>query len=485
MKCPEIRTELAGYLGRETNKKADIEQHVKYCSSCARELVRIELTEKELRNGLSDTHDTVVTNLGAWLQQQARKLSEEDVRERKAWVQAVAGEGTTNYPPANAKREKRIWQAVAAVVLFFLLANWPPVVRAASQLPVVGEWIQYLVIRDAGLEWAYQNGYISNPRISVESGSVSFAILGVVADPVQTTVFYLVDGFRGASPWVSIAAVNDRGVASWSAPGVNTPLGVMGMAHSYALGEGDHELTLVLNKSGNLTSELELRVPVSREAISRLSQSYNLVFSKTVDGVTLSANQMVLTPTQIRVDYTVNGGGLITGGIRKEHTITLLSENGEKTDSAQGGGTQIDGEWQLYQVFNRPSSLFGLKMFVPALSRYEEINMELTREDVGNSKEDYGVSLQDWRVNGSTIEIDVRFTNEKIQGLGKWSILGQDGKIYAAENPGYSFRTAGDGPVGATYYLPLEDGVTPVKVVAGEVQLIVEGNWEVTLPSIQ
>ena len=46
-------------------------------------------------------------------------------------------------------------------------------------------------MKDAGPKWAYDHGLIQNVLAQTSDGEPVFRILGVMADPLRTTVIYL------------------------------------------------------------------------------------------------------------------------------------------------------------------------------------------------------------------------------------------------------------------------------------------------------
>ncbi len=493
MKCLHVREELTAYLGGELieAKKNALEAHLENCASCARELVRVKKLEQELKMGLEAWMDGGSNaeqegSLGEWLLQQSRKMSEREIEEKRAWVSGL-GDGVAGAAEKKVS-QKKPWQrmrvAVAAVLAVFMLVTyWPQAVRASTYMPILGPWVQKLVLKDAGLNWAYENGYIKENLASAESDGVKLTILGAVADPVHTTVIYLVDGMHVDYPYATISAVNGEGVASWSDRGSDTPLGKVGIAQTRALPAGENTLTVTLMKGGNLNQELEVKITLDREEISRLSQSIDLDYEQTVDGITVRANRVVYTPTQVMVDYSVSGGSTLQGTSRPEHGIYLLAADGQQYNSVMGGGSYKDEQWELQQVFNHPQKKGPLTMVIPALGRYVDVNLEFTPKDLNTEKEVLGTKLMltGWQ---GRLDVTVQYPAVgRIQELRNWYVKDAAGKKYETFRDGQSWSpAAGELFKSVTDRLQIEEGVIPVSAIAQEVQLIIEGNWQLALP---
>lgn len=523
MRCKEIKLDLPAYLSGELKieKMEAVSQHLLNCSSCARELLRLKKLEQQIKEGLEcwaqEEQDSV--QLSAWLGPKACNLNRGEIEEKKKWVASlfnnkdnqpnteqknnspgflrvhkleISQKEKDRKPGIKGKEKAKFWRGamglVACLLVAFMLTTyWPQAVRASSRMPLIGPWVRELVLKDAGLNWAYENGYIQADQASVQRDGVSLTVLGVVADPVQTTVIYLVDGLKNEFTHVAIRAVNGEGVASWFQPGIDTPLGRVGFTQAKALTEGDHELTVTLLKGGNLAADLEVNVFVKREENSRLSQSYALDYEVTVDGITVQAERAVYTPTQVMVEYTVSGGGNLEGLTRPEHALYLLTPEGEKLNSVMGGGSMVgENRWELQQIFNRPAKIDGLKMVIPALGRFEEINLEFSPAQLGRTRKvlNSALKLEDWVHHSGGLKVKVGYQMDGlVQALRGWSVVVAGGGIFENPIPGQEWGWADESFVYSAYLLTIKEKSVPVKAIAKEAQLIIEGHWEIDLPA--
>ena len=175
-------------------------------------MVVLQQLERRLRQNLESwagAEGMVKTSLLAGLQEKAAALSPEEIREKRAFAASVAGAGWREEKNRSAagkqpERRKRPLQSLPAglsalaalATIAMLVFFWPQAVKATTRLPLVGTWVQELVLRDAGLSWAYDNGFMENSQVSVSREGITLTVLGTVADPVQTTVIYLLDGWK-------------------------------------------------------------------------------------------------------------------------------------------------------------------------------------------------------------------------------------------------------------------------------------------------
>ncbi|MTI96981.1 MAG: hypothetical protein FH749_16180 [Firmicutes bacterium] len=351
---------------------------------------------------------------------------------------------------------------------------------------ILGEWVEQLVLKDAGLAWAYENGYMSDERISVEADGVRLTVLGTVADPVMTTVVYLVEGVDAEGAGAHISAVNGEGSFSWHDSPVDTPLGKVGMAHTDPLPEGENSVTLQLRSGGKLKSDLQASVTVDREEISRVSREYPLEYRWTMEGVSVEAHRVVYTPTQMLVEYTIAGGGSLGGTVRNDEHIYLLDSKGNQFNSSFRKGEMIEEDvWRSYAVFEWPKDTEDLQMVIPVLGRRELVDVEFTPDSVGKRQElDPGLQLAAWRTNGEIwnskdiLELGFKFEGD-IRAFSEWTAVDADGNTHELDRPRWGMTGAEE------FYGVSLDSFDPVKVRASEAQVVVRGDWEIPLPGAE
>lgn len=391
MKCQDVRREIISYAdGEPTGCKAQgIREHLRTCSSCAREYVAMKMTEEAVREGFQndERENSRGGQVGKWAVRRAGRLSPAEIIDRRKWVSSLFPSAPSPSPVKNRifSRRRGISLLVTGVLVIMLMLNWPHVIWASAQVPYLGNWVRELVLKDAGLAWAYEHGYIVDDQVTAVQDGVRFSILGTVADPIQTTVIYLLEGM-GADHHVYIRT-GDADVSyswhTWNSIPIPTPLGLLGMVHTESLPEGDHDLSIQLMKGGSLQSDLTLNAVVSSELISRVSQEYVLEYQETADNLSIKTDRVVYTPTQIRVDYVVSGGsdyrGIVAVG---REDIYLSDAEGNRISRLYSSRTQrVVGEWECYDVFHRPQAANSLSMNISTWGYYEDAGLAPAPDD--------------------------------------------------------------------------------------------------------
>lgn len=488
MKCQDVRRELTMLLGHELSEGHEngLKQHVLNCSSCAREYLRLQLDEQRLREGLStNLHDNDGLGLSEWVLAQATQLSEAEVNKKKQWVAGLFAEDTIDSKPAKGGRfadfgfkSKTLVACLVLIAIMFF--SWPQIVRVSAQMPYVGEWVQQLVFRDAGLSWAYENGYMSKDILVAEKNGIRLTVLGTVADNVKTTVIYLLEVPKGNEARVSIDALNGNGIGSRGEQPIDTPLGKVGMVHTDPLPRGRHFLTVsVLVGNGSIAGP-SLNIEVSREEISRLTREFELDYQYTIAGITVKADKVVYTPSQILINYTVSGGAQIEAPFSK-YAVRLVDADGNQLDSSFGIGTEVETNLWSYQVsFKRPPDSQGLKFVIPILGRFEEVNLTLKPEDVGTEIMP-GVSLISWEGSSNLHivgeELQLGFVLDgPIRDFKGWTLLEESNSI--------DVRVTSMAWDGISTLYGFRAGSNTQAITVTYAQLAVEGNWEIPLPAV-
>ena len=394
MKCQDVRKEFISYFDGELPglKAQGIREHLRTCSCCAREYVAMQMTEQTVREGFmnEEGENNQGPQVGKLAVARAGRLSSAEIAERREWVVKLFPTDTPNPSPVKNRIFSQRWVVtlLATVILaIMLMLNWPHVIWASAQVPYLGNWVQELVFKDAGLAWAYEHGYIDDKQVTAVRDGVKFTILGTVADPIQTTVIYLAEGM-GADPHVYTRRGDGDDVSSfswhaWNSKPISTPLGLLGMVHSEPLPQGDHDLVVQLQKGGNLKSDLALNIMVSSEPISKVSQEYVIDYQETVGNLSIKADRVVYTPTQIRVDYTVSGGSDFRGiaATGREDIYLSDSEGNRQFRLYSSRGQSVVGEWDCYDVFDRPQAANSLGMEISTWVYFEGADLASASDD--------------------------------------------------------------------------------------------------------
>lgn len=441
------------------------------------------------------------------LRDQAQKLSPQRRQEIEREIADLFPPHEVSTVASPAKGKKPAWKkwiaGVAAALLLFSLA--PTAVRGAVDIPGLGVWIQQVALRDTGLEWAFEHGYMQGTVAQISKNGVKLRVLGVVADPVQTTVIYLIQGVdmsandspakpirvgdepptgpQRQQPGVVIRTVNGQGASSWYDSPLRTPIGLVGTTHTRPLVEstGELELQLLLPDGSHASLTLE----VSREEVSRLSQEYALNLSQEVDGTVVTVHKAVITPSQLAVEYTLHNGHSVQGAIPEEFRRRLV-QNRDTILSSKGDGSYVDGQWLMRDIFARPRTLTDLSYVIPALSQTVEASLEWdTAEDQALAYyEDTSVTLKRFSQSAAGVNIELQWKQhnglwnlkgfELTDAAGKVHVLGLSGSTGTYWSPGQDNYTLG-------YTFELPDNFAPVSLRATSVEKVIAGNWTFAL----
>lgn len=429
----------------------------------------------------------------------AGKLSSERQKEIIEEVTQITEETSRHFAErqesvADARRKQSVmakWgryiAGVAAVALLVVMA--PIAVNGAVDFPGVGTWIQQAVLRDSGLSWAYENGYVKGTMAQSSLDGVTLRILGVVADPVQTTVIYLLQGVDTATrgeaevPSVSITRVDRTGVASWSIPGNRTMFGQVGIVSTGPLAQGRSTLEVSLVSSG--TSRLSLTIEADREELSRLATITDLNAVASLKGIEVVGQRLTVTPTQVVVEYTVSGGQFAQGLIPEDMTLKLITASGQEITASSSHGPVIDGVRHLRTVFDRPADLGGARLVMPTMAKFENAEVAWTLNNGQAVSEDAGsVSLRNVSIRDGQLEFEMVIDRSaEVWNFHGFEVENAAGEVHALGHnrsnwwhPGESDNTA---VIGTRVALP--EGFVPVIIRATEAEILVEGPWIIDL----
>ncbi|HYF79884.1 MAG TPA: DUF4179 domain-containing protein, partial [Symbiobacteriaceae bacterium] len=124
------------------------------------------------------------------------------------------GEAEVPVPVAVPPR-RRSWRgwlagvAAAAAVVLGMFATFPSWAGAATGIPIVGPVVKEIILKDAGLTWAYDVGVLQGTMAEATDGEVSARILGVMADQFRTTIIYQITGVEKPSDRGEVINISD------------------------------------------------------------------------------------------------------------------------------------------------------------------------------------------------------------------------------------------------------------------------------------
>ncbi len=523
MQCSDIVNELSALKSGELSAELaqEVRQHLSVCPVCRQAWDEIGAIEQRLEAEPANWREpgpgfTPVTLDG--LRQRAALLSQAQADVLCRGVAALEPQDAVgrqaHHTGLNAKwwyRWRRQLVATAAACLIMILFL-PQVIMASIDLPGVGPLIQRVVLQYAGLSWAYDNGYIQGTVAQVSKDGVTLRVLGIVADPIQTAVIYLVQGVEAPKPapekptpasrvdqtdpipavgsgfTVTVARLDGEGTWSSSDRPLWTQLGYVGVLQTAPLPAADGTLEVELRLPGKDKTPLGLILPVTREAVSKLAQELPIDFAQTVDGITVAGKRMVLTPALVMVEYTIQGGHVVYGETPPEMSISLESSGEPTANSGVGGygsGTLVDGVWHSRAIFTRPTSMDNLRLSIPWLAKDLPVNLSWPLEQSDGKLVALGIPVQvASRLEGDgkvTVELSWSL-NDRFGNLSGLEILDADGRVLER-----SLRESGTYTLEETrherysYQFSAQSQPTTLRITTAEQN--VNGQWVIPIPT--
>lgn len=449
-------------------------------------------------NGRDDFENRLGQGLKRWAH------AGEPTLDLEALVKERAGKGVVPLP----KRRSR-WRgwlgatAAAAALVLAAGATFPAWAGAAAGWPIVGPVVTEIIMKDAGMQWAYDNGLIRGTLAQAQVGNATFRILGVMADSRRTTVIYQVQGLpakpaddgkpiralglsRPAFPQeevdVFIGKVDGKGGFSSSSPGTETPLGLVGTVSTLPLESPTAELEVIFRYAGE---EVTLQVTASRAETDRFSREVVVGESQEFDGVTVTLESVTYTPAETVVTYEVDSPSY-NGSIQwdGDQDLPYLEVGGKKL-RAIGGGSGVNNRFiEAYPPVEGPARLvFPVKVKGRAIEATWPLQDGAVTEVMGVS-----VTLATYERQGSVVAF--QWTNPAHEapfvGFAGFEVIDQNGEAHelgtAAAGWSSESNYVHEGVRNRRFSTELPEGVEPVAVRATRVAVLVKGPWVFELP---
>jgi hypothetical protein len=409
-----------------------------------------------------------------------------------------------------ANKRRRTWlrwagtAAAAAALVVGLGATFPKWAGAASGLPLVGPVVTEIIMKDAGLKWAYDNDLLQGAVAEAQDGAMTVRILGVLAGPVRTTVVYQItgvdeppaghdrpvragdEGLAGrfshpATIWPEFSITELPGRLSYftsqSGP-MATPVGLVGTFETAPLGVEEGTIKLDVTYQDHAVS---LAIPVSRAVVDRVSKTVPVGESQTVGDITITVDSVIHTPVDTVVQYRVEkpkftGGGWGWSG--NQYSVYAEGPGGNREYGRKE--SEMNGISMLsLPVVAGPSKLvFPLEVKgVPA-----DLRWPLAKGAVAEAR-GVPVTLKDWSVSGEMLYLEWEHAaGPSLFAFGPVEVLDADGNAHAVEENRATWYDR-EGLTNRAVELKLPEGVVPVAVRAGTVAVGVTGPWVFDLPA--
>lgn len=414
-------------------------------------------------------------------------------------------------PPAKPGRRRWVkWIAAPGAAALLLLAgslSFPVWAGAAAGWPIVGPAVTEIILKDAGLKWAYDNGLVQGTVAQLKEGDLTVKILGIMADSRRTTVIYQVQGAPGPQqrpgdarptrasdtllwdrpplnpvPQVIIGKVDGQGAASWWAQQpVWTPIGYVGAVATTPLPEASAELELGVRIGGKA---LSVTVTASRAEIDRFSREAASGQSQEIDGIKITLKSVTYTPAETVVETHVEAptywGGVQWDPQTESHYVESGGKRLAGTSNAGGAGGQ------RLEAF--PAKIVQpARLVIPMAYKGVDVKLSWPLQE-GSSQEYDGtvITLTRWERSGERIafEWSARPKDSRYIGVAGFEVVDAEGRTYAFKGwRGESnWADPQSGTKRQTFEGELPADVQPVAVRATQVGVKVFGPWVFDLP---
>lgn len=302
--CHRLPEYVDGSLNPVLSKVLD--RHLAHCPSCQAALDELNALLSRVNSPIreifsSQAPDNLIANSIA----KAKGLPSDEALEKQAEARACLKKTRSREIGSNRRQ-----LAMVAAILFILLllpAITPFALRVAADIPILGPWARKVVLTDAGQSWAWKNGYVLAAPIVLERDGYKLTVIGYMADPLQTSLIYLIDGpglQEDMDEYQELCEVRLTGSKSnylSSSIPIRTPLGLLRVAQTSAAVATGEEMTVSLVVGGESESA---KLWVTPEPVATLSSEQQVNQTVNVGGAPLTLRRIVRTPAQMMLEIT-------------------------------------------------------------------------------------------------------------------------------------------------------------------------------------
>jgi len=396
--------------------------------------------------------------------------------------------------------------AAAAALLLTTAATFPVWAGAAAGWPIVGPVVTEIILKDAGMKWAYEAGLIRGSMAEVREGDVTVRILGVLADSRRTSVIYQIQGVPGPEdrsktkpiqagpstlftppgpqtdepPTVTISKVDGQGgFSSWTPP-TWTKIGYVGTVNTLPLPKPTTTLELTVNVG---TKHIPIVVEASRADVDRLSQEVPVNQSVEIAGIKITVEAVTHTPAETVVQYKVERPefwGPLQWDPKTEFHYIDTPDGRRLTTPGSGGGVNN----QFREAF--PPVEGPAKFVVPVEVKGVPANLRWPLrtgavQRVGGTT----ITLTQWERSGDAIGFEWEAEGEpQFMGFAEFAVVDASGQVFPLGQSGVMTGNNRwpDGKLHSHISTRMPEGVIPVAVTAGQYGWKVDGPWVFELP---
>ncbi|UNC92115.1 DUF4179 domain-containing protein [Candidatus Contubernalis alkaliaceticus] len=351
----------------------------------------------------------------------------------------------------NKKKPLLAWistTAAAAVLLFAVLVMNVPEVRtwAAENIPIINRYIGEWTEIEKGWEWAEEHDMFQEVLVSTTARGYTVNIHKVLADPIQTTVFYSLEGSSPKPVYFDEILFNgSKFVTGMGARGDVIDGVYVGSMEFDPLPEYNGILTFIIESIGDIKGNWQVSFSVTREPLSQLTRSVLINKEFEVPAGLITVEELRLAPTQ--TELVIKYHGDFHGPDLSSRFVTL-SLDGNEVGSRGGGGQgtlQEDGTWkEQYQVHFQP--LEGLSqdsvvtIGLSGLLFHEgETILPFKGDRSSQSPDGRRVKIVEFDTNNekgkAVISVEVDEKNPDPFLISYWQVIDDEGSIHMTEFP--------------------------------------------------
>jgi len=424
----------------------------------------------------------------------------------KRWAEAGSPslnlEAYVTAQAATVKHRRWLRWAVSAAAAVFLLVGatftFPAWAGTAAAWPVIGPVVQEIIMKDAGLKWAYDAGLIQGTVAEVHRGDVTIRILGVAADRALTTVLYQITGLAertaavsekpvpaGRGLWSSLTHPTDTGpmmhasrvpgtagvMSSWSPP-VSTPMGLYGTLVTNPVGEQGGMMELMAVIDGE---QIPITFSVSRNEADKLTREFPIGQTQTFDEITYTIESVIQTPVKTVVKYHVTKPGFRGGYSWSNHEFSMaLEAGGEPVYGSMDYGLDTESRYKVFDKTELPA-----RLILPADVKGVPADVSWPLES-GAVSEVAGVpvTLKEWEFMGNRLALEFRFPyGPELVAFGELEVLDETGAAHPVKETGSGTGGAPGEFRRQAFELEMPPGIKPVAIRTTQLAVPVPGPW--------
>ncbi len=353
-------------------------------------------------------------------------------------------------------RHALVWgsTSVAVATLFFVfLIMTSPNIRAwaGENIPIVGKYIAEWTDIEKGWDWAEEQGMFQEVIASTTDKGYTLNIHRVLADPVQTTVFYSLEG-KDIKPihWKEILFNGNLFAKGRSERGDIIDGILVGSLEFDALPKEKGELKLVVKSIGDIEGNWQVSFPITRKNLTQLSKNITINQEFEVPSGALVVEELQITPTQTAVVLSYLGKPLAPQLSTQNTTLLLDGEKIEPRGGSGSGNLQRDGIWRYdYQLRYQPLQAISpgsiVIIYLQGLVLYEgETRIPLEGNTATLSPDGRQVEIIELNINNeigegyAVISFQVDSNNPLPFMMTSWQVLDDMGNYHIADSSGHN-----------------------------------------------